>query len=372
MNRSVSSIFCRLFLRAKVYKLQQKRKGAIVMKKKLLSVLLAAAMVSSVLVGCSGKEASSAPDQSAGSTTQSTPATKDKNAYPNKDITVLIPKGAGGGTDTSARAFMQFVSEKLPSGVNMVGVNNPEGNGVISMEQLSSADGDGYTIGMVVVEAAMMPWQGQMTSTVSDYKAIAATIADPIALVVSADAPYDNLSEFVEYCEANPNTLTVGNAGTVSSTYIAAKQMADDLDLEIVHVPYETGTGDAIAALVGGHIDAVMSTPGNAKAQVEAGTLKYLGLMADNRMSLFPDIPTFKEEVGMEFELLSWACMCAPASINDEAYNYLCDTFRAVAESAEFKTYMENLGIEPVVVIGQDAQDMIERDSEMYRALIEG
>lgn len=338
------------------------------MNKKLLSVLLATAMVTSLLAGCGG----STPAQSTGSAAQSTSAANDKNAYPNQDITVLIPKGAGGGTDTSARAFMQFVTEKLPSGVNMVGVNNSEGNGVISMEQLSSADGDGYTIGMVVVEAAMMPWQGQMTSTVSDYKAIAATIADPIALVVSADAPYNNLAEFVEYCKANPNTVTIGNAGTVSSTYIAAKQMADDLALEIVHVPYETGTGDAIAALVGGHIDAVMSTPGNAKAQVEAGTLKYLGLMADNRMSLFPDIPTFKEEVGMDFELLSWACMCAPADINDEAYNYLCETFQAVAESAEFKTYMENLGIEPVVVIGQDAQDMIERDSEMYRALIEG
>lgn len=316
---------------------------------KKISLFLIAILVMSTVAGCGGSSA---------------------KAYPSKDITVMIPKSAGGGTDTSARAFMEFVSKKLPDGVNMVGVNNPDGNGVVSMEGLADADKDGYTIGMVVVEAAMMPHMGQMDKTVEDYDAICATIADPVALVVSADAPYSTAQEFKDYCLEHPGEVQIGNAGTVSSTYICAHKMAEGLGVEVTHVPYNDGTGPAVAALVGGHIDAVMATPGSVKSQVEAGELKYIAILADERMTLFPDIPTFKEEVGLDFELLSWAAMCAPAGTDAEALEYLRTVFKEVAESDEFKEYMSNLGIEPVVIVGEEAQEMLEADSALYKEML--
>lgn len=315
---------------------------------KRISFLLAAIVTVAALTGCSSKSAE----------------------YPSKDITVLIPKSAGGGTDTSARAFMEFVSKKLSDGVNMVGVNNPDGNGVVCMEKLADSDKDGYTIGMVVVEAAMMPHMGQMDKTVEDYDAICATIADPVALVVKADAPYSTAQEFIDYCTEHPGEVQIGNAGTVSSTYICAQKMAEGLALDVTHVPYSDGTGPAVAALVGGHINAVMATPGSVKTQVEAGELKYIAILADERMTLFPDIPTFKEEVGLEFELLSWAAMCAPADTDAEALEYLRSVFKEVAESQEFQDYMSNLGIEPVVIIGEDAQKMLEDDSKLYKEML--
>lgn len=321
------------------------------MKRNLLkkvSLFLAATLVVTILAGCGGSS----------------------KEYPSKDITVMIPKSAGGGTDTSARAFMEFVSKKLPNGVNMVGVNNPDGNGVVSMEGLADADKDGYTIGMVVVEAAMMPHMGQMDRTVEDYDAICATIADPVALVVKADAPYNTAQEFKDYCLEHPGEVQIGNAGTVSSTYICAQKMEEGLGIEVTHVPYNDGTGPAVAALVGGHIDAVMATPGSVKSQVEAGELKYIAILADKRMTLFPDIPTFKEEVGFEFELLSWAAMCAPSDTDPDALEYLRTVFKEVAESDEFKEYMSNLGIEPVVIIGDKAQEMLEADSALYKEML--
>lgn len=299
-------------------------------------------------------------------------AVASADGYPEKDITVLIPKNPGGGTDTSARAFMQFASEYLPDGVNFVGVNNAEGNGVIAMEELADAEGDGYTIGMVVVEAAMMPWQGQMEKTVEDYNTLALTIADPMILTVSADAPYDTAQEFIDYCKENPGSVLIANAGMTSAPYIAALQFCENFGIEAVHVPYETGVGDAAAALVGGHVDALFCVPSVAKAQVEAGQLKWLGAMSNNRLTLEPDVPTMKEEVGFEFELSSWAAMCAPKDIDAEAYEYLCDIFRQVAEDPEFQDYMAQLGIEPVVCIGQDAQDVLEADSAIYKEVIEG
>ena len=87
-------------------------------------------------------------------------------------------------------------------------------------------------------------------------------------------------------------------------------------------------------------------------------------------MTLFPDIPTFKEEVGLDFELLSWAAMCAPAGTDAEALEYLRTVFKEVAESDEFKEYMSNLGIEPVVIVGEEAQEMLEADSALYKEML--
>lgn len=341
--------------------------------KKITAALLALAMLLS-LCAC-GQTSSPPASNPANSQTPSgsggNAPTQPSGSYPEKDITVLIPKNPGGGTDTSARAFMQFAQEYLPSGVNFVGVNNSEGNGVIAMEQLADSEGDGYTIGMVVCEAAMMPWQGQMEKTVSDYRTLALTIADPMVLAVKADAPYNTAEEFVAYCKDHPGEVLVANAGLTSACYIAADQFASHFDLEFVHVPYETGSGDAVAALVGGHVDAFFGTPGTVKAQVEAGELKWLGVMSDQRLVLYPDIPTMEEELGFEFTLSSWAAMCAPKGLNDEAYEYLCDIFQKVAEDPDFQKYMADLGIEPVVCIGQDAQDVLESDSVMYKEVIE-
>lgn len=288
--------------------------------------------------------------------------------YPSKDITILIPKAPGGGTDTSARSIMEFLKKQVP--VNVVGVNKPEANGVVAMEEGARAKPDGYTLVMVVVEAAMLPHQGRMNVKVEDYSALCATIADPVALVVRADAPYQTLGEFVEYCRANPGKVQVGNAGTVSSTYMCAKVMADDLKLDIKHIPYSDGTGPALAALVGGHIDGVMSTPGNALPQVQSGQLKFLGLMNEQRMSLFPDVPTFKEEVGVDFSLLSWAVLCAPGKMPEKEMNYLIDAVTKVVNDPQFKDHQRSLGIEPVVIVGKDADEMMRKDSEIYRQLL--
>jgi tripartite-type tricarboxylate transporter receptor subunit TctC len=81
--------------------------------------------------------------------------------------------------------------------------------------------------------------------------------------------------------------------------------MENTFGIKVKHVPYNEGIGPAIAALVGGHVDAVISTPGTAKAQVDAGVLRILGIMDTQRCSLTPDVPTFKEALGLNFDFMS-------------------------------------------------------------------
>ena len=143
--------------------------------KKVAALVLAGAMAVTTMAGCG----------SAGGSAK----------YPSKDISVIIPKAAGGGTDTAARGLLQYMKENL-DGANFVATNKPDGGGVTGMVETSAAKADGYTLGMVTVELAMFPWQDKCQVTPEDYAAICAPIAAPAALIVPADAPYDSVDDF--------------------------------------------------------------------------------------------------------------------------------------------------------------------------------
>ena len=155
--------------------------------KKILVVLMAMLTMAVMLTGCGGDS--------------------KKAAYPaDGDISVIIPKAPGGGTDISARGLIQFMEKEL-KGSKFVPVNKPDGGGVTGMVELANAKPDGHTLGMVTVELAMFPHQGKCKNTYKDYAAICAPIAAPAALIVPKDAPYNNVDEFVAFAKANPGKV---------------------------------------------------------------------------------------------------------------------------------------------------------------------
>lgn len=255
--------------------------------KKMAALVLAGAMAVTTMTGCG----------SAGGS--------DK--YPSKDISVIIPKAAGGGTDTAARGLIQYMKENL-EGANFVATNKPDGGGVTGMVETSAAKADGYTLGMVTVELAMFPWQDKCQVTPEDYAAICAPIAAPAALIVPADAPYDSVDDFVAYCKENPGKVQVGNSGMGAIWHVAAVSFEKEFDVELKHIPYPNGSADIAAALTGGHIDATIADPSSYKSQVDAGEMKILGIMSEERSSIYPDVPTFKE-MGHDMVIRAWQAL---------------------------------------------------------------
>ena len=291
--------------------------------------------------------------------------------YPSEDITILIPRGAGGGTDTSARGLIEFAKDKLPKGVQFLPTNKPEGSGVACMIEGANADPDGYTLTMLIVEAAMLPHVGRMDATVEDFKGICAPIADPAALIVPANAPYNTLEEFIEYAKEHPGEIQVANPGIGGIMHMAAVNVEETCDVEFVHVPYPDGTGACIAALVGGHVDATFGTPGTALSQVEAGTLKILGVMDSTRCELFPDVPTFQEAIGLDFEMRAWAVLSAPKDIPDDVYEKLVTIFKETMEDPAYQEYTMKQGIVPSTIVGEEADQMMKADNEVYAELMQ-
>lgn len=314
--------------------------------KKVVVLLLTCVMLSMMFAGCSKKE------------------------YPKGgDVTVIIPKGAGGGTDTSTRGLIQFMT-KYVDGINFVPVNKPDGGGVTGMVETANAKADGYTLGMVTVELAMFPHQGKSKVTYEDYEAISAPIAAPAALIVPSDAPYNTVDEFVIYCQNNPGEVQMGNSGMGAIWHIAAMKFEDNFGVELKHIPYPNGTADIVAALAGGHIDATLADPSGVKSQYDAGTVKILGMMSEERSNLYPDVPTFKE-LGYDMTVRAWAALVAPKGTPQEVLDVLRDAAKKVYEDEEYIDYFVKQGIDPTNIVGDDCYQMMKDDHEMYKEMLQ-
>lgn len=322
------------------------------MKRKLLSMVLVAGLALTSLVGCGG--GSEGADTAAG--------------YPTSDIKVIIPKAAGGGTDTSARGLLQYLKPNL-NDANFVPTNKPDGGGVTGMVETAAAKADGYTLGMVTVELAMFPHQGKSEVTYADFAPICAPIAAPAALIVPSDAPYNSVDEFVSYVKENPGTVQVGNSGMGAIWHIAAVSFEDNYGVELKHIPYPNGSADIAAALAGGHIDATIADPSSYKAQYDAGAVKILGVMADERTNLYPDVPTFKE-LGADLTIRAWAVLVAPKDTPVEIVEQLRAAATATMENQEYIDYFVKQGIDPVNIVGEDCFKMMEEDHAMYEQML--
>lgn len=292
--------------------------------------------------------------------------------YPKKNIDVVIPKNPGGGTDTSARTIIEFARDKMPSGTMMVPVNKPAGNGITGLLEVAKARPDGYKLVMTTVELAMFPHQGKSPVTYKDFTPIATTIADPVAVVVNAKSPYNTLQEFIDAAKANPGKIKVGNSGMGAIYDLATINIEKITGTKFNRVPYNEGTGPSIAALVGDHIDAVLTTPGSVKSQVDAGILKVLGVMDEKRFPLFPDVPTFKEALNLDVnvKMRAWAVLATTAKIDDNIKKQLVDAFTDVVKTPAYQEALKKQGIMPVVITGDDAYNMMKEDDQMYGELI--
>ena len=284
--------------------------------------------------------------------------------YPSKDITVIVPKNPGGGTDISMRGVLQFM-EQANDSLHFNVVNNSDGGGITGMVQTAEADPDGYTLGAVTVELDMFPFQGKSDLTYESFDSIVMPIAAPAALIVQGDAPYNTVDEFVAYCQENPATVQVGNSGAGAIWDLATYLMEDEFGIVVVHVPYPNGTADIAAAITGGHIEATLADPSSFMSQIEAGTLKCLGVMADDRTTNLPDVPTFKELVH-DLAVRAWATLVAPKGVDEEILTVLREAADTAMNSDECKEYFLNQGIDPTNYVGEDADKIMEDDYAMY------
>lgn len=341
------------------------------MVKKWITATLIMAVGVSALAACgnanTANNATNAVTESAdGSNAAKSEATKTATTdFPQKDIEVIVPKNPGGGTDTSIRGLLEYMSQNNDA-LKFNVTNNSDGGGITGMVQTANAKNDGYTLGAVTVELDMFPFQGKTDLTYKSFDSIAMPIAAPAALIVQGDAPYNTVDEFVKYCQDHPSSVQVGNSGAGAIWDIATYLFEEEYNCKVVHVPYPGGTADIAAAITGKHIDATFADPSSFLSQIKAGDLKCLAVMAAERTNVLPDVETFAEQ-GHDLTVRAWAALVAPKGIDEETLTVLRDAAKKALSSDECKKYFLNQGIDPTSYTGADADKIMADDYEMYK-----
>lgn len=264
-----------------------------------------------------------------------------KVKFPEKPVTIICPWAAGGGTDAVARGLAKAAESHLGQPITVV--NQTGGGGAVGHGAGVSAKNDGYTVTIITFELLSLPPQGLVPFTYKDFDLLMRVNMDPAALTVKADAPWNTVEDFLNAAKANPGGLKVGNSGPGSVWHIAAGLLEQKTGIKLTHVPYD-GAAPAVAALVGGHIDAVTVSPAEVAGQVQAGNLKILGVMADQRVPQFPDVKTFKEQ-GIDVVFGTWRGLAVPKGTPEEIKKILADAFKAGYDEQSFQDFAKKAGL---------------------------
>jgi tripartite-type tricarboxylate transporter receptor subunit TctC len=289
--------------------------------------------------------------------------------YPAQPITYIVPWSPGGGTDTTSRTVAAFLQEELGEPVNVV--NRTGGGGVVGHLATASADADGYTIGAVTVEITMMHHTGLTDLTYESYTPIALLVNNNAAVTVRADAPWDTLDELVAYIRENPGELQASGTSLGGIWDLARIGFLDAAGLSPDAMPWvpSQGAAPAFQELLAGGVDVVTAALAEANTLRQAGEVKVLGVMADERLASFPDVPTLAEQ-GYDWSIGGWVSLAAPAGIPEEALAELADAIDATMNNPEFLERMNTAGLNIQYVPTSDiAAFMAEQDAVMGQLL---
>lgn len=265
-------------------------------------------------------------------------------AYPERPITLIVPWGAGGGTDATARIIGTLLEKELGQPVNVV--NRTGGSGVVGHAAIASASPDGYTIGMITVEIGMMHWVGLTKLSGVSYTPIGIVNADPSGVQVRADAPYQDVNDLVKAIKANPGKFKASGTGQGGIWQLAIAGMLRDLKLDPASVPWVPSNGAApgLQDLIAGGVEIVPCSLPEARSLIDAGKVKSLAVMADKRSALFPNVPTLKEETGSNWTMAAWRGIAAPKGLPKDVTDTLAAAIKKIVASKDYTDFMAKQG----------------------------
>jgi tripartite-type tricarboxylate transporter receptor subunit TctC len=284
-------------------------------------------------------------------------------AYPEKPVHYIIAFAPGGESDIAAR-FQQTVWRKK-FGQELVVDSKPGAGGALAWSMLNNFAGDGYTLmGTNMPHLVLQPLEGNVQYKTEDIVNIIFFNYTPDAIVVRSESPFKTFQEMVAAAKAKPGTLNFAGSGTNSANHAAHARLDQAAGFESTYVPFK-GTGDLIASLLGGHVDAAMSYSSLAVAQ--KGKTRVLAVATPQRLSYLPDAPTFRE-LGIDWVDGGYRGIGVPKSTPEALRKHLSDIFEEINQDPEFRRNMADQGIELIDVPYEKMPAFIEDRKKAYVA----
>lgn len=288
--------------------------------------------------------------------------------YPSRTITIICPWAVGGGTDRLARYLASALQQEL--GVPCVVANKTGGAGAIGHQTGASARPDGYTLTLITFELCTMHHAGITSITYKDFDCLMQWNADPAAIVVRKDAPWQDLHQFLEEARGRPGQIRMsgtarGGAWDLAriGLLLANNQSPED----ILWVPTQ-GAAPALVELIGGHIEAVCcSVP---EAATVAEQVRILAVMSDERLPAYPDVPTCRE-LGIAWTAVGWRGLAAPRGLPPQVRTTLFEVCQRIAHSQEFADFMRKNGFQVTIRQGEEFTQFLAQEDERWQPIVQ-
>lgn len=305
-------------------------------------------------------------------TTLVTGAAYAQDSYPQRPIQMIVPWGAGGGTDAVARIIASVLQEELETPVNVV--NRTGGSGVVGHAAIANAEPDGHTIGLATVEIAMLHWQGLTDLTYEDYDILGIVNQDPAGIMVSADSEYESAEALLEAIRNQPaGSFTASGTAQGGIWHVALAGWLLDEGLEPDRVSWvpSQGAAPAITDMVAGGSDMVTSSLAEGQAMVEAGRIVPLASMSEEPPAIMSNVPTLKEATGSDFTMAAWRGVFAPDGLPDNVRQALIDAVETAYNSEEYQSFMEDRGLGTIWVPSSEAKDFVAASDKSFGKVME-
>ena len=271
--------------------------------------------------------------------------------YPERNITLIVPYGAGGGTDITARLLAKDLEAVLGKPVTVE--NRAGGGGWVGWGGLAAGKPDGYLLGYLNVPSMYAGYLDKSLGrkeTLESFTPLMNHVLDYNVWAVKADSPYKSVKDVVEAAKKQPGVVTVTAYGAGSDDHLAILSMEQENNIKI-SVVHSRSTAEAKTQALGGHIHVLGANISEVAEEAKSGQLRILGVMAPQRSKFLPDAPTFAEQ-GFKQNWSVSRGIAAPAGLDKAAEAKLTEALEKVLQSPEHRKKAEDLSLQPEVIKG--------------------
>ena len=289
-------------------------------------------------------------------------------AFPSKPVRLILPFPPGGPTDLQGRQIAQKLTEQL--GQQVVAENRPGAGGNVGLEVAAKSPPDGYTLVLTSSVIASAPsLYTKLNYSQSDLAPVSLVSEIKNILLVHPAVPAKNVKELVALARRNPGKLYYGSGGVATTTHITPELMLSITKTRMTHVPYK-GSGLALIALTGGHIDVLVMAAPAAAEQVKAGKARGLMIYSNERFPPLPNVPSAREEGVADYIVTLWYGILAPAGTPANIIGRWNAEIVKAMHSPDMKKRFADAGVEPLTSTPEEFAKFIASETPRYAKIV--
>jgi len=284
------------------------------------------------------------------------------NDFPKRPLVFVVPYAYGGGFDTFTRTLSMTMEKLCPVPITVLNVAG--GGASRSMVYTQQQENDGYTI--LGFEAGQLISEELIDYKIlNDFDFVSMCVLDSMQIYVKDDSPFDTFQDLINYAKANPGKVKIGANDAGGSFDFQVNYLFNTIGAEVTYVPYEHAATKGQAATLSGRVDAYWDVIGRWRSLLDGGQVRALVTSGNNRIGIYPDIPTLKE-LGYDLNIGLYRGFGMKKNSPPESIEFLRKLLKLSLEDPEFIEAAKNLNIKISYTSGDEFREFVKKQKESY------